>query len=100
MSGEMKELKEICLSLRKDVQQMSAFPTNEFVDVSNMFPVHSLREIDVFLMEDGNLEKRKNGLYNYLLSTPHPKQSKFRSAFVHALFFRDLVEKVRWPPNK
>lgn len=100
LSEEVKEVKGLIQSVLKEVKLLSAFPNNEVQDVSGMFPVHTLREIDLFLLDDGSFERRKNGLYNYLLLTEHSTQRKFRAAFIHALFYRDLIKRVRWPPNK
>ena len=100
LTDEVQQIKEDVKTILKEVRELSNYPKDQVIDVSKIFPVHTLREIDLFMMDDGNFEKRKRGLYNYLALTEHPTQKKFRGAFIHALFRRELIKKVRWPPNK
>lgn len=95
----MAEVKELLKDIKETLKDNHKFPHNECHDVSHLFPAESLRDLNTFLVEDGNLEKRKKGLYNMLLLIDSPDQGAFRRAFIDALFKRELCQELRWPPN-
>ena len=96
----MKEVKGLLKEIHEEIKKNNSFPHNDCHDVEHLFPAHSLRDIDTFLVDDVNLEKRKRGLYNLLLTTPAPNEKAFRRGLFARLFTRKFIKSTRWPSKE
>lgn len=73
------------------------------VDIYRYFPAKSNEDINLFLLDDGNFEKRRRAFENHLVCVAETDPNKWRTfndTLINVLFSKDMIFSKKWPPGE
>ena len=73
------------------------------VDIYQYFPAKSNNQIQAFLADDGNFEKRRRALEHHLICVTETDQKRgrfFSDALINLLFSKEMIFSKKWPVSQ
>ena len=90
-------LKQEFLQFKEEVRFHFAKLNSSGTYVSDFFPANDNSDIERFLKNDANLQKRKDSLYLLLMTCDGETPRKFSDTFLKILFTQDYLATYIWP---